>query len=154
MKSEASKKILEQKKCVFLSWIDYAVQNYKINNPISVKFWENYDKNHFENARAHIHLETSTICIPEEELGRMNEEEIKETAIHEITHVLEKDHNSQFYEALNNELVSSWAPASAGIIKISENNYKIGLLGDTIKKKHCNYHLCHKIDKRLPAMNP
>jgi hypothetical protein len=149
MKSEAHKQIIDEKKKLFLFWIDWAVQSYKISSSVFVKFWENHDLDHFVNARAHIHLENNTVCISQEELSKMTKEEIKETAIHEITHILERDHNPIFYENLTNEIIGSWTPDSSGIIMVSENSYRVDLVGDTIKEAHCSYHLCQKIHVKL-----
>ena len=57
------------------------------------------------------------ICISERQLNMQNIDEVENTAIHEVTHILAKEHDSKFYsEELINK-ISNWKPPG-GVVHI------------------------------------
>ena len=146
---EYNQKILEYKKHYFLSkvkesagYMDYPIPK--------VKFWETYNPSHFNKGeRAHIHLENNTICISEPELEIMTEEDINETATHEVSHLKEGPHNQRFYNIKEDTKLGVWKPPMGiGLISVNSNSKqdKISNKKKTQKpdKLWCNYHLCNK----------
>ncbi len=64
----------------------------------------------FGNEAAHIHIEDNIICVSEHYLERATYEDIKNTAIHEVAHLINATHNFSFYQ--NQTLIKShsWKP--------------------------------------------
>ncbi|MEK6833585.1 MAG: hypothetical protein AABY32_06080, partial [Nanoarchaeota archaeon] len=80
------KVILEYKKALFLKEVGKAALSLGVQTP-KVKFWTHYENHFNKDERAHIHLEENIICIAEPELETMLEEDIIETATHEVSHL-------------------------------------------------------------------
>ena len=101
---------LEDKKQRFLQAVKDAAEFNGVKIP-KVKFWGYKELNHFSSGtRAHIHIETNTICIPETELENMTYEEIEETASHEVSHLIEISHNPTFQGVKQETRTGIWRP--------------------------------------------
>ena len=132
----------------FLHFVKLAILTYKLDKAPNVVFRQGYlpDGN---AVKAHIHLEENTICVSLIHLEKMTEEEIKETAFHEVNHLFIIGHDTSFYNQLNHSLVSSWPfEQYIGSIVINGNkpfNQSIKRnINYQIEKEYCNYHLCRK----------
>ncbi len=119
-----------------------------------IKFWEVYDSKHFTSGeRAHIHLDTNTICISEPELEVMNFQEIEHTASHEVSHLLNRTHDVEFQNLQSDTEKSLWTPPTGeGIIAIDNKGSspikeKKPKRKARVIKSRCNYHLCYKRGK-------
>lgn len=115
-------KLIEYKKTLFLGAVEDAANYLGFPTP-RINFWEVYDSSHFDKGeRAHIHLENQTICISEAELEIMSEEDINETARHEVTHLRNASHDSGFHNLKDEVSVSTWKPPrGTGIVAIEES---------------------------------
>ena len=148
MSNNLNNKLLEEKKKKFLQFIKLALLTYKIKEASDVVFREGYlpDGN---AVKAHIHLETKTICVSLLHLNQMTDEEIKETAFHEVNHIFIIGHDTSFFNQLNDALIASWPfGQQVGTININGNKpvkqpESIGI-HYPIEKDYCNYHLCRK----------
>ena len=142
-------KILNYKKAQFLNAVEKSAKYLGFRTP-QVIFWETKDTNHFNTSeRAHIHIETNTICIPETELEVMNKLDLEETASHEVSHLKNLGHDTDFQNTKENAKAGIWRPPSGeGILALnggervesSEEKPK----KERIDKARCNYHLCRK----------
>jgi len=97
-----------------------------------------------DNAIAHCHLDSGMICITEKKLVRLSDEEIFETATHEVTHLVHGNHEYRFQNTHNDLKTATWrAPTGVGIQSYSEAD-----LARPVKKskpskpdnKKCNYY--------------
>jgi hypothetical protein len=148
MKTNAEKQLLEYKKVQFLSYVERSADYQNVNIP-KVKFWKGYD-NHFKDGeRAHIHIESNTICIAETELESMDEEDIKETASHEVSHLYDLNHGTRFQNKQIDTNASLWRPPAGTVGALSEEEYKKlskerRTKKESIKINHNNCHICNK----------
>jgi hypothetical protein len=140
--------ILEEKKKTFLHFINLALLIYKLKDTPAVIFREGYlsDGN---AVKAHIHLDTKTICVSLMHLNKMTDEEIKETAFHEINHIFIVDHSTSFYNNLSDAMTISWRfERKSGIISIDGNKALKKPEGQKsihlAENNCCNHHLCRE----------
>tara|TARA_Y100000034_G_C6886075_1_gene406900 strand:- start:496 stop:1425 length:930 start_codon:yes stop_codon:yes gene_type:complete len=145
MKTQSEKTILKIKKSIFLKEVEKSAKYLGYSTP-KVKFWETCDRNHFDNERAHIHLETNTICIPLTEFDFMSEEEIKETASHEVTHLYDAGHSNRFQNKRIDAQASLFrAPhGTMGVASEEKKEKKSKPKKERINKSKCNFHFCRK----------
>lgn len=131
--------ILESKKQFFINTVLEASKRFGVQQPI-VRFW---DCPNFESRTiAHCHTDSFTICISESTLSNLDNSQIYETATHEVTHLIHKEHDAHFHSAHDNLKISSFKPEAGGIVQISEES-----LSKTSKRKFyytpskrkCNY---------------
>jgi hypothetical protein len=63
-----------------------------------LRFWENYCPDRLDGEIAHIHLDVpdGRICISKYRLRSMNNDQIRDVALHEFAHLFEQSHNSRF----------------------------------------------------------
>lgn len=148
MQKNPNDEMLEEKKKTFLQFINLALLTYGLKESPVVIFQEGYlsDGN---AVRAHIHLDTKTICVSLIHLNKMNNEEIKETAFHEVNHIFIVDHSTSFYNNLGDAMVSSWRfERKSGIISIDGNASLRKPEGKitrySIENDCCNHHLCRE----------
>jgi hypothetical protein len=60
----------------------------------------NFDGCYFDNnENAHIHIEQNIICISERYLDWATYEDIENTAMHEVTHLIDKTHTVSFHKS-------------------------------------------------------
>ncbi len=111
------KEFLEDRKIKFLSAVEKCAKSKGVQVP-KVKFWGDYS--HFGNERAHIHTEINTICIAEPELEIMDYEDIEETASHEVSHLFNIGHGTDFEKTQDSIKIGTFQPP-AGVIHIKPN---------------------------------
>lgn len=149
MVSPGDKEILKYKKELFLEEVEKSANYLGFPTP-KVMFWKYSEKEHFEKGeRAHIHIESNTICISEQELKSMTEEDIQESASHEVSHLRDLSHDTNFQNIQTETKASLWSPPS-GTVQITEyeetKDKKPKKKSKPIKYR-CNYHLCKKRGK-------
>ncbi len=144
--------LLNKKKIKFRYYVNKTAKKIKVKSP-SIKFhrwdWDGKDE------RAHIHKDINQICILERELYRMTNEEIIETATHEVEHLRDKKdesnpiHSPEFYDRLDKTKVKNWEPETAGIPNFDGNlKIEFGIKKKIkISKTQCNHHLCENKTK-------
>ena len=119
-------KLLQMKKAVFLNAVENAAMALGVECP-KVKFWDGICPKDNGYSIAHIHLNTKTICIARRYLVALNFDELKDTATHEVTHLVEAEHNTNFGRHQENAKVLSWKPPIA---------YSNNTISKTTKSKH------------------
>ena len=157
MDTNAEKEILEYKRKLFLEYVGKSAIILKVKTP-KVKFWSHYE-DHFPEEIAHIHIRENLICISDIQLKSMNEDDIKETATHEVTHLIEEEHGFQFEDLRRDVETKTWSPPS-GVFNIIDAHNKIKKSKQrklkplkykcndcekrckTIKCKYCNRYFC------------
>ncbi len=73
---------------------------------------------------AHIHIEAHYICVWERQLHKMSMDDVKETATHEVAHLmaLGDDHGPAFQKALNALRADTWESPNPGVLTIHGND--------------------------------
>lgn len=151
MVNAGDKEFLKDKKIKFLVEVEKSAENLGFSVP-RVKFWKDRDNNHFcEGERAHIHLESNTICILETELSIMDYDDIKETASHEVSHLKHSDHGTEFHATQSDTKISLWRPppGTIGVGRKDVKDENKDQRKERIVKYRCNYHICNKKRKTL-----
>ena len=113
--------LLKEKQQKFLEYVERSANFLKVDIP-KVKFWECPKKK--VNEVAHIHLPDGFICVSDSILKSMDFDDIKETASHEVTHLLNESHDWNF-QSLDIDTKSSLCEFE-GVTHISDtpNNFK------------------------------
>lgn len=86
----------------------------------------------------------------------MDQAEIRQTAIHELTHLFNQSHDGSFHTKCQDIISTTWKPDStSGLIMINgggrtclENKDDVSEELE-IDKSHCNHHLCNHHDTNL-----
>ncbi len=147
MVNKVEQEILKDKKRKFLTEVSRSAKYLGFPTP-EVKFWKSRDTTHFkDNERAHIHIESSRICIAESELDKMTYDEIEETASHEVAHLKNASHDRDFYNTQIDTQASLWRPPSGTmhiVYKNSKSSKKSKVKKVKINKKSCNGDFCKK----------
>ncbi len=147
METDAEKGILEYKKRIFLEFVDKSANLLKIPTP-KVQFWSHYEDHFPDGERAHCHADEGLICISEPELKIMDEDEIKTTTSHEVTHILHPDHDYHFQNTQTDTEMGLWSPPSGTVGSLPEDYVakvkKKDKRKKIIVKYKCNYHVCGK----------
>jgi predicted nucleic acid binding AN1-type Zn finger protein len=141
-----SDKILEMKKYRFIQEVRTAAKNRGIIPP-AVNFDGELCPGYDGNQWAHYHPDRHVICVPINMLRIMDEFQLKNTAIHEVTHIFDLTHGTSFYQEMAGTSLSSFE-LPPGVILIYEGMYKSEIKRDKRKervdKTRCNHHLCRK----------
>ena len=152
---ENLKKILKVQKEKFIEAVVRSAEALDLPIP-HIKFWKTLDFKHFpDGEKAHIHVETNTICISETELEKLSFEDINNTASHEVAHLKEIEHNQQFSNIQSDTEVGLWRPPLGEGIRFIDSRHPIEKESEEKKKKRkervvkskCNYHICGKKGK-------
>jgi predicted nucleic acid binding AN1-type Zn finger protein len=98
-----------------------------------------------EEQLAHMHPELDRICISENQLIKQNMDDIENTAAHEMTHLLEQNHDSGFHSENLTNNIASWRPPGGTVIGYGKT--KRPKKQRKKDKSRCNYHLCRKKTK-------
>ena len=96
--------ILHSKKAHFLACVKLAAET--INAPIPKVNFEGCTS--FDDDLAHIHTDQNKICVLEEYLKRATDEDLHDTATHEVTHLIDETHNISFVKAHSSVKTASW----------------------------------------------
>ena len=96
------------KKAHFLAYVKVAAET--IGAPIPEVNFEGCIA--FDNDLAHIHLDQNKICVLEQYLKQATDEELRDTATHEVTHLLDETpdnkHDISWVKVQNNVKTASW----------------------------------------------
>ncbi|MBU3967096.1 MAG: hypothetical protein KKG76_06955 [Euryarchaeota archaeon] len=126
-------RILLSKKAQFLAYVKLAAET--IGAPIPKVNFEGCAS--FDDDLAHIHIEQNKICISEQYLKRATHEELRETATHEVTHLIDETHNTSFVKAHINVKIASWM-----------QEHTSNLIDDTINlNSDCSVSSAPKVEK-------
>jgi len=145
MAYKPEKGIREYNKFLFLREVEKAASFLGIPTP-KVKFWTN-SASHFNDGQiAHIHIDQNLICIPEPRLESMTEEEIIETANHEVNHLRYPNHEVEFQNTLQDLKIASWRPPAGTTGAFPQGYVPPKKIRNTKPIKYkCNF--CGKRDK-------
>jgi hypothetical protein len=114
----------------------------KLRKPPTIKIWDGlcpYSRG-INIEKAHIHTDKNLICISRARIKAMNSDEIRDTAYHEVAHMIQGDHSTKFQTITDEAKLTSWM-----LLHNSDSNVK---LKPTQKPRNvCNYHLCNKRGK-------
>jgi len=171
MVSKPDKSILDYKKDIFRAEVTKAAISLKVSIPV-IKFWSHYENHFNKGERAHIHIEKGIICIAEQELEIMTEEDIRTTATHEVSHLHHLNHGPEFQYTQGNLELTNWERPSGtvgalpeGYIRQKEKDntkskpikYKCNLCGKKVETKkcgYCEYYFCENHLRAKPAGLP
>jgi hypothetical protein len=109
--------------------------------PPKVKIWDGACPYGDGREIAHAHPDIGVICISRGRLESMNFDEIKDTAFHEASHMLEKGHDASFHATNEDAKLHAW------MMDHEPKNSKIKLKHVKSGKNVCNYHQCRKKGK-------
>jgi len=146
--------VLKLKQAKFKDVVIRASKRLSLSVIPAIEFWDNKCPYDGGNEWAHIHLDMYIICVSSSKLEQMSFDKIEETAIHEVSHMIEASHDSKFHKVNEETTISSWRPPGAGIVHITSRNSNKDELPKkkTISKPskiYCNYHLCKKKTKLI-----
>jgi hypothetical protein len=96
--------IFLSKKAHFLACVKLAAET--IGAPIPNVNFEGCTS--FDKDLAHIHIEQNKICISEQYLKWATDEDLRDTATHEVTHLIDETHNISFVKAHTDVKTASW----------------------------------------------
>jgi len=104
-----------------------------------------YEYNHL----AHYHPDENKVCVSRDSLIEMDYDDILETAIHEVTHMLVDAHDSEFRKVEGNISTGIWEPPKGlGLAHIDPTNSRnVKLKARKVKKGECNSYSCLKKGK-------
>jgi len=134
--------ILKAKESKFEEFVELASKTYDLNYKPKVVFLDGYIP---ENPSwlACIDIASWTIYVSRKHLKEMPDEQIKETAFHEVTHLFNASHDMDFRNKLDDVTTGTWKPPP-GVIAI-DGNIRRDEPRDTKKKTkqkpdkiHCN----------------
>ena len=132
--------LLKDKKKKFKLAVMESADKLGVKQPV-VKFWECPYQQYSPDEIAHCHHDNYMICISERRLEQRTDEQIMETATHEVTHLKHPDHSDSFHNTHQELMASSWRPPTGvGITAFSES--------DLQKIKHIK-HKPSKPDKNI-----
>ena len=113
MQENFDKKLLETKKKKFIEVVSRICENRNLPVP-----YINFDGCPAENGEqlAHYHSDVNMICISKRQLTVLNFDDLEEVAAHEIAHILEQNHDSNFRNEENTNKIFAWKPSGVVII--------------------------------------
>jgi hypothetical protein len=123
--SDFEDKLLKTKEEKFIQYVELASKMYDLLSIPQVVFEDGLLP---YNPRwlACIDLNNMVIYVSRVHLKEMPFEQIKETAFHEVTHVVNPPHDTDFHNTLDDVLVATWEPYStSGIIMIDGGKREI-----------------------------
>jgi len=114
--------VIRMKQETFLHFVEKSAKELNLGFVPEVKFWKDYCPGMIGNEIAHIHEDTLTICISNIILKNLSDEEIRHTASHEVTHVVNITHDPDFHKTHKIVDGKIWSPRSGGIVTIDSNS--------------------------------
>jgi len=138
---------LKAKEEVFKGAVKRASEVLALSTPPRVQFPETqcpYDTGH---ELAHIHLDTGIICVSRTRLREMSLDQIEETASHEVAHLLNPSHDTEFQKTHSDMKLGMWSPYGVVINGGERRKMPTKKSKERIDKLVCNYHLCRKKTK-------
>lgn len=139
--------VLRMKESKFEAFVELASKLYELKYKPRVVFMDGYIPD-MPNAMACIDIYSSVIRVSRAYLINMSDEEIKNTAFHEVIHLFNASHDTAFYGKLSDAITGTWEPPG-GVIVIDGNarsdDKKSKKLSKPKKNRtYCNYHQCGK----------
>jgi hypothetical protein len=113
MQENFDKKLLETKKKKFIEVVSKICK--KRNLPIPSLNFDGCPAEN-EDQLAHYHPDVNMICISKRQLTVLNFDDLEEVAAHEIAHILEQNHDSNFRNEENTNKIFAWKPSGVVII--------------------------------------
>ncbi len=111
--------MLSEKIQLFSDLVREAALNLKVAIP-RIEFWDGFCPTAKPGEDAHIHLDSRTICISKARLKNMSKDDIRETAIHEVSHLVVPNHNNYFWNTLAETRRDIWRPPFGVVINGDE----------------------------------
>lgn len=146
---ETKKAILEMKKSRFIEFVNLALKEIGISNILKIEFIDGMLP---YGEVAHIEIETNIIRVSCPSLRIMSIEEIEDTAVHEVCHILIKKHTYDHKIIVEELKEKMWRPPlGLGLSVINggrEPDVVIEKVEKSVNKNRCNYHL-HKCKKQV-----
>ncbi len=152
MTEEFDDSLLRAKEERFKEFVKLASKIYKLQFVPKIVFHDGYLPDG-PDVLAHIYLDSGQICVSRIRLKEMPIEKVKETAFHEVTHLLNASHDTFFHNKLDDVMLATWKPEStSGLLTIDggrriEKPVEKNKKESKIDKVRCNYHLCRKKTK-------
>jgi len=130
----------KEKERLFRESVLKASSSLNLRKPPEVKIWDGACPHSNGREIAHAHPDIGLICISRGRLESMNFDEIKDTAFHETSHMLEKGHDTGFHNVNEDAKLRAW-------MKDHEQNSKIKLKPQKSEENECSYNQCNKRGK-------
>lgn len=143
---EFDKDLLKLKESKFIMYMEEASLFYQLQNIPHVVFCDEYTPSG-SKAIACIDIDSWIIYVSRIHLKELPFEKVKESAYHEVTHLLNASHDTSFRNKLDDTLTTTWKPENTSgiIMKIGNTRLpEINLEPLEIDMVYCNYHLCRK----------
>ncbi len=142
-----NEKLLKEKEQKFKEFVERAMADLGIYS-VRIRFWKAYCPADTGQEIAHIHLdeEPPIICISLKTLKWLPMEGVENTAIHEVAHVRNPEHNSVLYLTIDSIMQKHWRPPS-GVAVINGNAWiekTKEIPKHKANKKECSYYPCEK----------
>lgn len=130
MSEDFDNQLLELRKKKFLAAVSRICENRNLPIP-----YVNFDGCPAENGDqlAHYHSDVNMICISKRQLTVLNFDDLEEVAAHEVAHILEPNHDSNFIKEENINKQIGWIPPP-GVVVINGNQQVDGTIKETMKK--------------------
>lgn len=145
-KSSAVDKILAEKKKRFLKAVKRICDKRELPEP-EVNF-EGCEGEDSDRQLAHYHPDSHMICCSKNQLTKLSFDDIDHVAAHEVSHILEQNHDGKFRDEEGKSGVAGFDPHSfPGVVAVNGKNKPSESKPEKkVKdsKTHCNYHLCKK----------
>lgn len=137
--------LLVQKKQRFAQAVIQAANTLGFSPP-KLNFWETRCPDSPGNDLAHYHPDSNEICIFKSSLVSMDYDDIHDTALHEVTHLLIDGHGSDFDDIHLDLKTSTWENSIGRTHLDPEGakHRKVKLKPKKYGKGECGYHLCSK----------
>ena len=143
---------LRMKEDKFLEYVEIASKTYGLKYKPRVVFLDGFIPEN-PDWEACIQVASRTIFVSRVHLLKMDEVRIKETAMHEVTHILNESHDTDFQNKLSDIKTETWKPPSGFGLAVIDGNRKseesIEKPEESINQNQCNYHLCRKEETEL-----
>lgn len=110
---EFEKRLMEEKERIFKETVEECSRILGMDRPPKVCFTDTpcpLSGSSGEIELAHIHLDSRFICVFRPKLLKCIIDEIKETASHEVTHLIAPNHDDLFYTSLEKLKTAIWQP--------------------------------------------
>ncbi|MBU2617657.1 MAG: M48 family metallopeptidase [Euryarchaeota archaeon] len=110
---EFEKRLMEEKERVFKETVEECSRKLGMDRPPKVHFTDTpcpFSVSLGETELAHIHWDARFICVFRPKLLKCTIDDIKETAAHEVTHLIASNHSDMFYALLEKLKTTIWQP--------------------------------------------
>ena len=136
--------LLEAKKEAFIDFVKDASKVNGLEKYPRVEFVEGYLEN--PNRLAEINIVYEIIYVSLSHLRIMHMEMVKKVAFHEVTHLMNPNHDPDFYKDLDSSLLAVWEPENKSGLHMQVGNSHHPVFKDEplpINDKVCNRHDCN-----------